>query len=78
MPANNSKTNRNIRRAAALERFKISSTGPLREGRTADQQAAAAAAYSESKAIEKEALSKPDARRRNDRKRGAGTTITFD
>lgn len=77
MPANNSKTNRNIRRAAALGRFKISPTGPLREGRTDDQQHAASAAYAENKATEKEALGKPDPRQRIDRKRGA-KTVTFD
>ena len=46
MPANNSKTNRNIRRAAALERFKID---PAKQG---DEK------YMERKAQEKEALSK--------------------
>lgn len=66
MPANNSKTNRNIRRAAALERF------------SSDPAKATNADYIEAKKIEKEALGKPDPRQRIDRKRGAKTTITFD
>lgn len=78
MPSNNSPTNRNIRRAAALDRFKISSSGPLREGRTEDQQAAAAAVYVENKTVEKEALAKPDGRRRVDRKRGRTVTPVFE
>lgn len=56
MPANNSPTNRNIRRKAALARFTISGTGPLREGRTEEQQAKAAASYVESKQQEEAAL----------------------
>lgn len=75
MPANNSPTNRYIRRKAALDRFTISGTGPLRQGRTEEQQAKAAASYIENKNVEKEALGKPEARRRIDRKRGAPSTI---
>ena len=59
MPANNSKTNRSVRRAAALERFKISSTGPLRQGRSELQQEEAAAKYVERKQQELDALNKP-------------------
>lgn len=59
MPANNSKTNRSIRRAAALDRFEISSKGPLRQGRTDEQQAEAAVGYVERKEQEREALNKP-------------------
>lgn len=44
MPANNSKTNRNIRRAAALERFSL-------DPKKADDEK-----YQERKAIEKAAL----------------------
>ena len=46
MPANNSKTNRNIRRAAALARFK------LNPAKAENKQ------YQEAKAIELEALKK--------------------
>lgn len=61
MPANNSKTNRNIRRASALERFKVSPTGPLREGRTDEQKAAAAVEYKDRKAVELASLQKQHA-----------------
>lgn len=47
MPANNSKTNRAIRRAAALERFKLDPARLTDEG------------YQERKAVELEALKKP-------------------
>lgn len=59
MPANNSPTNRNIRRAAALERFTISPTGSLRASRTPEQKAKADEGYVERKNAEREALSKP-------------------
>ena len=49
MPANNSKTNISIRRTAALERFKISPTGPLRTKRTPEQKEEAAKGYVERK-----------------------------
>lgn len=47
MPSNNSKTNRSVRRAAALERFKL------------DPAKANDAEYRERKAQELEALKKP-------------------
>lgn len=46
MPANNSKTNRNIRRTAALQRFKL------------DPKRLTDDAYQERKAVELEALKK--------------------
>jgi hypothetical protein len=58
MPANNSKTNHSIRRAAALERFKVYS-GPKREGRTAEEQAKAAEGYLDRKEQERLALTSP-------------------
>jgi hypothetical protein len=48
MPANNSKTNRSIRRTSALERFKISPTGSLRQ-RTPEAKALADVGYVERK-----------------------------
>jgi hypothetical protein len=56
MPANNSPTNRNIRRVAALERFKISPTGSLRASRTPEQKAVADVEYKDRKAVELAAL----------------------
>ena len=55
MSFNNSPTNRSIRRAAALERFKISPTGSLRTKRTPDQKAEADTGYVERKEIERAA-----------------------
>jgi hypothetical protein len=59
MPANNSKTNRSHRRVSALERFKISSSGPLRAKRSDDQKAEAAKGYVERKEQELASLQKP-------------------
>lgn len=58
MPANNSPTNRNIRRVAAQARFKISPTGSLRENRTPEEKAVADAGYLERKEEERAALTK--------------------
>lgn len=58
MPSNNSKTNRNIRRVAALARFKVSSTGSLREGRSEEDKTVVNANYLEAKNTEKAALMK--------------------
>lgn len=58
MPANNSKTNRNIRRASALARFKISPTGSLREGRSDEDKATANVNYLDAKNAERAALMK--------------------
>lgn len=58
MSHNNSNTNRNIRRAAALARFKISPTGSLRESRSEERKQEVDLDYLEMKSIEKEALNK--------------------
>ena len=58
MSHNNSKTNRNIRRTAALSRFKMSPTGSLRNGRTEERKQEVDLDYLEMKSIEKAALTK--------------------